>query len=62
MERKLDAPKPLIVTNNMQEHCNLLLSVAVDAIPEEAPIAEKVTQLEERLPPHSKELHTLDII
>jgi len=61
-ERPLDASKPLIVAYHMKKHCHLLLNITVDAIPQETHTAEKVTQLEERLPPHSKELHTLDII
>ena len=40
----------------------MFFNLAVNAIPEEAPIAKQVTQLEERSSLHPKKLHTVVVI
>ena len=40
----------------------MFFNLAVNAIPEEAPIAKQVTQLEERSSLHPKKLHTAAVI
>jgi hypothetical protein len=37
-------PKPLVVTNNMKEHCNLLLNCATFCFRYKAPMSKKVAQ------------------
>ena len=37
-------PKPLVVSNNMKEHCNLLLNCAPSLFRYKSPISKKVTK------------------
>ena len=61
-EGEVNHPKPLIVTNNMQEHGYLFFNRCMYAISDKLSTTKNITKLEKRGSPHSKKVDTVHII